>query len=164
MPGEVRSPSDMWKLLMAKGTGRSTKVPDSRYNIDAYLHPVNDRPGSFNVPGGFFIEDDLDAFDPSLFDISPVEALWMDPQQRKLLEVVYEAFESSGTTLDTIAESKTGCFIGCFSLDYQVMSTKEPDFRHSYAAMGVDTGIISNRISHVFDLKGPRLARLLYTS
>ena len=146
----------MWRLLMSRGIGRSEKVPKSRYNIDAYLHPNNERPGSFNVPGGFFLEDDLDAFDASMFNISPIEALWMDPQQRKLLEVVYEAFENSGTTLDQAANQTIGCFIGCFSLDFQFMTMKESDFRHSYAAMGVDTGILSNRISHVFDLKGPR--------
>jgi acyl transferase domain-containing protein len=112
-------------------------------------------PGSFIVLGGFFIEDHLDAFDPNMFDISPVDGLWTDPQQRKFSEVICEVFESSDTTLDYVARSKTGCFISCFSLDYQVMSPKESDFRHSYAAIGIDTGIISHRISHVFELKGP---------
>nr|APX43983.1 polyketide synthase [Pestalotiopsis microspora] len=157
MPGGVKSPSDFWKLLMSKGIAKSNKVPKSRYNIDAYLHPDNDRPGSFNVPGGYFLEDNLEAFDPSVFNISPVEALWMDPQQRKLLEVVFEAFESSGTSLDDVAGQKTGCYIGCFSLDFQFMTMKESDFRHSYTAMGVDTGILANRVSHVFDLKGPSI-------
>ena len=74
----------------------------------------------------------------------------MDPQQRKLLEVVYEAFESGGVTLQSINGSKTAVFIGSFTSDFQQMSFKEPDFRHSYAATGVDPGIISNRIGHVF--------------
>jgi len=163
MPGQVHSPSDLWKLLMSKHMARSDKVPKSRFNIDAYLHPDNDRPGSFNVPGGFFLDEDLDQFDPSVFSISPVEALWMDPQQRKLLEVVYEAFESSGTPMSVLDGSddggpgkKIGCFVGCFSLDFQFMTMKESDFRHSVTAMGVDTGILANRVSHVFDLKGPR--------
>ncbi len=120
MPGEIRSPSDLWKLLMSKGIARSDKVPKSRYNIDAYLHPVNDRPGSFNVPGGFFLDDDLEAFDPTMFNISPVEALWMDPQQRKLLEVVYEAFESSGTSLDNAAGKRIGWLRRMLLLDFPV--------------------------------------------
>jgi acyl transferase domain-containing protein len=78
-------------------------------------------PGSFIVPGGIFIEDDPDAFDPNMFDMSPVDCLWLDPQQRKLSEVICEVFESSDITLDYVAGSKTGCFISCFSLDYQVM-------------------------------------------
>lgn len=82
----------------------------------------------------------------------------MDPQQRKLLEVVYEAFESGGVSLEKISGTTTAVFIGSFTSDFQQMSFKEPDFRHSYAATGVDPGIISNRISHVFNLHGPSIA------
>ncbi|KAI4865013.1 putative polyketide synthase [Hypoxylon rubiginosum] len=142
---------------MSKGIAKSDKVPKSRFNIDAYLHPDNERPGSFNVPGGYFLNDDPHAFDPGMFNISPVEASWMDPQQKKLLEVVYEALENSGTTLEDAAGRKTGCYIGCFSYDFQFMTMKEPDFRHAYTATGVDTGLLANRVSYVFDLKGPSL-------
>lgn len=141
---------------MSEGCSKTDRVPSSRFNIDAYLHLDNGRPGSFNVPGGHFLHDDPHAFDPSLFKISPVEAMWMDPQQKKLLEVVYEALENSGTTLEDAAGRNTGCYIGCFSYDFQFMTMKEPDFRHAYTATGVDTGILGNRISYVFDLKGPR--------
>ncbi len=156
MPGDVRCPKDLWNLLMSERIANKAKVPRSRFNIDAYLHPSNERPGSFNVPGGYFLEDDPEAFDHGLFNISPVEALWMDPQQRKLLEVVYEAFESSGTTLETVSGQKTGCFVGSFTFDFQHMAQKESDFRHAYVSTGVDTGILGNRISYVFDLRGPR--------
>lgn len=141
---------------MNKNTGQTPKVPISRFNIDAHFHQNNERPGSFNVLGGYFLKDDLGQFDPVPFSISPVEAMWMDPQQRKLLEVVYEAFENGGVKLDELAGSNTACFVGSFTSDFQQMSFKEPDFRHSYAATGVDPGIISNRISHVFNLSGPR--------
>ncbi|WEW58624.1 hypothetical protein PRK78_004092 [Emydomyces testavorans] len=157
LPGDVSSPAQLWDLLMSKGTGRMDKVPKSRFNIDAHLHPNNERPGSFNVPGGYFLNSSLQEFDPVLFGISPVEAMWMDPQQRKLLEVVYEAIESAGVSLSDIAGTTTACFVGSFTSDYQQMTFKEPDFRHSYAATGVDPGIISNRINHVFNLKGPSI-------
>ncbi|KAI1502975.1 putative polyketide synthase [Biscogniauxia marginata] len=157
MPRDVRCPTDLWKLLISQGIANKPKVPSSRFNIDAYLHPSNERPGSLNVSGGYFLEDELKDFDPGMFKISPVEALWMDPQQRKLLEVVYEALESSGTTLSDAAGRKTGCFVGSFTYDFQHMATKEPDFRHAYVSTGVDTGILGNRISYVFDLKGPSL-------
>lgn len=142
---------------MSERVAKSDKVPKSRFNIDAYLHPSNERPGSFNVPGGYFIDEDLEAFDPGMFgNMSKIEALSMDPQHRKLLEVVYEAFESSGTTLPTIASRKTGCFAATFTADFQHMATKEPDFRNAYTAIGVDNGMLANRISYAFDLKGPR--------
>lgn len=143
--------------MIEKRTGQTPKVPGSRFNIDAHLHPNNERPGSFNVPGGYFLKSSLQEMDPALFNISPIEAMWMDPQQRKLLEVVYESFESAGLTLETLRGSKTAVFVGSFTADFQQMSFKEPDFRHEYAATGVDPGIISNRISHVFDLNGPSI-------
>lgn len=159
MPGNVRSPADFWELLISQKIANQAKVPKCRFDIDAYLHPSNDRPGSFNVPGGYFIDDEPKDFDPKMFNISPVEAMWMDPQQRKLLEVVYEAFESGGVALEDVSNRNIGCFVGSFTSDFQQMSSKEPDFRHAYAAIGVDPGIIGNRISYAFNLKGPRWER-----
>ena len=143
---------------MAKTIANTTKVPSSRFNIDAYFHQNNERPGSCNITGGCFLDDNPHHFDPTLFDISPVEAVWMDPQQRKLLEVVYEAFESSGTTLDQVATDVVGCFVGSFVSDFQQMAMKEPDFRHPYLTTGCDPGILSNRINNVFNLRGLRSA------
>ncbi|KAI0153315.1 ketoacyl-synt-domain-containing protein [Xylariaceae sp. FL1272] len=142
---------------MSKGIANTDRVPASRFNIDAYLHPDNERPGGFNVPGGYFLEGDPYSFDPSMFKISPIEASWMDPQQRMLLEVTYEAFENSGTPLHAISGRKTGCFIGCFTQDAVLTAAMDPDYVHAYTAMGIDPGILSNRLSFAFDLKGPSL-------
>lgn len=150
------SASSLWQLLLRKGSVQTPKVPASRFNIDSYYHANLDRPGSFNVLGGYFLDGPLDNFDHSFFNMTPIEAMWLDPQQRKMLEVCYEALESAGLTLDDVAGSNTAVFVGSFTSDYQQMSTKEPDFRHSYAATGVDPGIISNRIGNIFNLKGPR--------
>lgn len=60
-------------MMIQQRTGRMDKVPSSRFNIDAHLHPNNDRPGSFNVPGGYFLNSSLQEFDPSLFGITPIE-------------------------------------------------------------------------------------------
>ncbi|KAK2024712.1 fatty acid synthase [Colletotrichum zoysiae] len=157
LPGSVSSPADFWKLMMSKGTGQNPKVPESRFNIDAHYHKNNDRPGSFHVLGGYFVDGTLQEFDPSFFGITPIEAMWMDPQQRKLLEVVYESVESAGVTLEDISGSKTAVFAASFTADFQQTTFKEPSFRHAFAATGVDPGIISNRISHAFNLKGPSI-------
>ncbi|KAI1734298.1 KR domain-containing protein [Xylaria scruposa] len=157
LPGDVHSPSEFWDLLMRKGTGQTPKVPASRFNIDAHIHSNNDRPGSFGVLGGYFLKDDLADFDPGLFGMTPIEAMWMDPQQRKLLEVVYEALESGGISLEKISGTRTAVFAASFTADWQQMAFKEHSFRHSLAATGVDPGIISNRISHVFNLNGPSI-------
>ncbi|KAJ5798323.1 polyketide synthase [Penicillium pulvis] len=155
LPGGVDSSSSLWDLLVQKGSVQTPRVPASRFNIDAYLHPNLERPGSFNVPGGYFLDKPIESFDPSFFNMTPIEAMWLDPQQRKILEVVYECFESAGLTLDQLSGSNTAVFVGSFTSDYQQMSTREPDFRHNYAATGVDTGLISARIGNVFNLQGP---------
>lgn len=143
-------------MLKRKGSGQTPKVPKSRFNIDAHYHENLERPGSFNVLGGYFLDGLLEDFDPTFFNITPVEAMWMDPQQRKMLEVSYEALESAGLSLDSVAGSNTAVFVGSFTSDYQQMSIKDVDFRHNYAATGVDPGIISNRIGNALNLAGPR--------
>lgn len=79
----------------------------------------------------------------------------MDPQQRKLLEVVYETFESGGVTLEAAAGSRTGVWAATFTSDWLQIASKEPAFRHTMAATGVDPGILSDRINYIFDLRGP---------
>lgn len=148
---------------MAKRIANVSAIPPTRFNVNSYHHQNNERPGSFNVPGGYFLDGSQQEFDPTMFDISPVEAAWMDPQQRVLLEVVYEAFESSGCTLDQVSTAITGCYVGSFTSDFQQMALKEPDFRHSYATTGIDPGILGNRISHVFNLRGPRFVVAVLT-
>ncbi|KLU92414.1 hypothetical protein MAPG_11360 [Magnaporthiopsis poae ATCC 64411] len=155
LPGGIDSASSLWETIKEKRSVQTPKVPANRFNIDAYLHENLERPGSFNVPGGYFLDGNLEDFDPSFFGISPVEAMWLDPQQRKMLEVTYECFEAAGASLESMSGSNTGVFVGCFTNDFQQMAFRESDFRHSYAATGVDPGIISTRLGNVFDLRGP---------
>lgn len=103
LPGKVDSSSSLWDLLIRKGSGNSEQVPRSRFNIDAHFHKNLERPGSLNVRGGYFLDGPAENFDPTFFNLSPVEAMWLDPQQRKMLEVCYEAIESSGLTIDSVS-------------------------------------------------------------
>lgn len=80
----------------------------------------------------------------------------MDPLQRKLLEVVFECFENAGVPLDQISGSKTGVYTGDFTTDYQIMHMRDPDYLHRYSSIGSNKSILANRISHVFNLQGPR--------
>ncbi|KAJ2992881.1 hypothetical protein NUW58_g2024 [Xylaria curta] len=151
----IKSPSDLWKALISKRVANSAKVPKSRFNIDAHLHKDSERPGSFNVPGGYFLDETPECFDPTFFNMTPIEAMWLDPQQRRILEAAFEAIESAGLAIEDISGTNVGVWVGSFTADYQQMNFKDPDFRHSYSATGVDIGIISNRINNLFDLKGP---------
>ena len=80
----------------------------------------------------------------------------MDPAQRKLLEITYEAFENAGETWESISGSKTGVYVGNFNYDHQLMQMRDCDYPLPYAATGGDVTMLSNRINYVFNLRGPR--------
>lgn len=132
-----------------------SRVPRSRYDVDGYYHQDGDRPGSIHSQGGYFIQEDVHNFDNAFFGIHNMEATYMDPQQRKLLEVVYEAFENAGTTLEQLAGSNTGVYVGNFTNDFMVMQYKDAEYFTRYSATGICPAIHANRITHTFDLKGP---------
>ncbi|HJQ57142.1 MAG TPA: beta-ketoacyl synthase N-terminal-like domain-containing protein, partial [Vineibacter sp.] len=82
-----------WRLL-SEGRCAVTRVPADRFPHESFYHPAarTDVPGrSYTFAAG--VLDDVWSFDPTVFGISPREAAQMDPQQRHLLEVTYEAFE-----------------------------------------------------------------------
>lgn len=85
------------------------------------------RPGSMAMKGGYFLQGDIRDFENSFFGINNLEATHMDPQQRKLLEVVFQCLENAGISLDKASGSNTGCYVGNFTEDFQVMQRKEFD-------------------------------------
>ena len=138
-----------------KGRSAQGDFPPSRFNADAFYDP--DLPGSLSMRGGYFLESDIRQFDNAFFGINNLEAMHMDPQQRNLLEVVFECFENAGVRLNDVAGANVGCYVGDFVDDYTIMTLKDPDSTHRYSATGGSRTILSNRISHAFDLRGPSL-------
>lgn len=120
--------------MLKSGRSGQSDVPKNRFDIDSWYNPQRDRPGSVYSRGGYFLshDDSYRNFDPSFFGISPLEATSMDPQQRKLLEVVYECFESAGVSLEKISGSETACYVGCFSTDFEHIQTKDPEYGLPY--------------------------------
>ena len=162
LPGDVKSPSQLWDLLEQEKSAQSD-VPTNRFDISKWYHPNAKRHGSVASMGGYFLshDDSFRAFDPSFFGINPLEAATMDPQQRKLLEVVYEALDSAGTTLRDVSGSQTACYVGAFTNDMGRILSRDLEYYPDYAATGTDLTILSNRINYVFNLKGPRLVILM---
>jgi len=131
-------------------------VPPDRFNIHGFHDPDSTLRGTLSAGGGYFLDEDVRQFDNSMFGINNLETTYMDPKQRKLLEVVYECFESAGVSMDDISGTNTGVYVGNFTVDYQTMQMRDPDYLHRYSATGLGTAILANRISHVFNLHGPR--------
>ncbi|KAL8833881.1 MAG: hypothetical protein Q9170_004028 [Blastenia crenularia] len=155
LPGGVKSAADLWDLLLEERSGQGD-VPAERWNINAFHHPNGgEKIGSMSMRGGYFIHEDLRKFENSFFGINNVEATYMDPQQRKLLEITYECLENAGVPIEKVRGSNTGVFAGSFTMDYWMTQTREPDYLHRYHATGMGTTILSNRISHALNLNGP---------
>ena len=81
----------------------------------------------------------------------------MDPQQRIMLEIVYEAFENACLPIEDIAGTDTGCYMGNFMTDYREMMFRDPESAPRYSMSGSGQELISNRVSWFYDLKGPSL-------
>ncbi|KAI0478369.1 polyketide synthase [Xylariaceae sp. FL0804] len=153
-PGDINGPSGFWELLRNKHTGYR-KFGDHRFSEAGFCHPDSSRPGTVATEGGFLLAEDPRLFDPSFFGITPLEVETMDPSQRKLLEVVYEAFENAGDSWSSFAGSRTGVFVGNFSTDHLVMVSRDPDHTRPYASTGSSISILANRVNYIFDLLGP---------
>ena len=156
LPGGADNPEKLWQLL-SEGRNAWSDVPSTRFNWDSFHHPNHDMQGTYNHRGGHFIDQDIAAFDAKFFGIPPNEANAMDPKQRILLEIAYEALENAGIPLEKIQGSNTGVYIATFTHDYETMMLKDPQFLPNYLLTGIGQAILSNRISYVFDLKGPSI-------
>jgi acyl transferase domain-containing protein/NADPH:quinone reductase-like Zn-dependent oxidoreductase len=106
--------------------------------------------------GGFL--ERIDQFDSHFFGISPREAARMDPQQRLLLEVSWEALEDAGQAVESLSVARVGVFLGISSNDYSRIRGSDPALIDAYAGTGNALSIAANRISYIFDFKGPSIA------
>ena len=90
----------------------STEVPGSRFHHQGHFDGSG-KPRMMRPPGAMFMENvDPAAFDAKFFNISPQDAVSMDPQQRILLEVVYEALENAGIPMEALSGARYGCYVG----------------------------------------------------
>ena len=126
-------------------------------NAEAFYHPKPGHPGCLNSTGGYFLNEDIRLFENAFFGINNLEAKYMDPQQRKLLEVVFECVENAGYPLKRLSGANIGSYVANFTADFGILQTKDPESLHRYSATGLGTTILANRISHAFNLKGPSL-------
>lgn len=153
-PGGADTPEKLWELVH-EGRQCWKDVPSDRYNWKAFHHPDPDTKGTHNSRGGFFLDQNLAEFDAGFFSIPAAEAVAMDPQQRILLEVSYEAFENTGMSLESLRGSRTGVYVALVSRDYDRQIYKDPYQIPKHHLTGCGDATACGRISYVFDLKGP---------
>jgi myxalamid-type polyketide synthase MxaE and MxaD len=145
-----------WQLLR-DGVDGITEIPSDRWDVDTYYDADPAAPGKMLTRWGGFL-DRIDQFDARFFNISPREANHMDPQQRQLLEVAWEALEHAGQTPDRIGGSQSGVFIATLGHDYDEYMFDDYSNIDAYIGTGNAHCVAANRLSYVFDLHGPSVA------
>ena len=152
VPG-ANTVNELWSLLKA-GRCAVTKIPRDRWCHSRFGHPRRSEPGkAYTWAAG--VLSDIWSFDPGAFGISPREAEQMDPQQRLLLELVWEALEDAGIPPSSLAGDEVGVFVGASAQDYGNSKLFDIASGDQYFATGNTLSLISNRISYIYDLRGP---------
>ncbi|ADO72987.1 type I polyketide synthase [Stigmatella aurantiaca] len=155
LPGSVASPEDFWRLL-SSGQDATSEVSPERFDVASFYDPDPKSSGKMYTRRAGML-DSIDTFDARFFGISPREAILMDPQQRMLLEVSWEALERSGLAPHRLEKSATGVFVAASPSDYLR--------RHSYAGKPKDIDVYdgtgnatcfsAGRLSYLLGLEGP---------
>ncbi|KAJ8065466.1 hypothetical protein OCU04_006149 [Sclerotinia nivalis] len=156
-PGGIHDAESLWEVLI-RGQSTWSDVPIDRYNWRSFHHPTRGSSSAHSSRGGYFLKSNVAEFDAGFFGISELEAAAIDPQQRILLEVTYEAMENAGLSIDSVKGSRTGVYVATFTHDYENMMYHDSISLPKYGMTGVGTAIASNRISYFFDLKGPSIS------
>ena len=134
-----------------------SEIPEDRWSFENHLHPDKKHPGtSYTFKAGTL--GDVSGFDAEFFGISPREAAVVDPQQRYLLELTWEAIEHAGIKPNSLKGTKTGVYLGMSSIDYAYRMADDLSCANGSTATGNTGSIAANRISYIFDLKGPSLS------
>jgi acyl transferase domain-containing protein/acyl-CoA synthetase (AMP-forming)/AMP-acid ligase II/acyl carrier protein len=151
LPGGA-SPAAYYELLR-RGNTAVGPMPSNRPGSEAFYTMAMQSELRQIVRGGFLSE--IDRFDAAFFGIAPREAEYLDPQQRLLLEVSWEALENAGLATENLAGSDTGVFIGVSTNDYSRFLPKQPE---EYAGTGNALSIAANRLSYIYNWRGPSMA------
>jgi len=152
------SPAALWELLR-NGVDAVREVPADRWSIASFHDPNPAVRGKTYARWGGFL-DSMDTFDANFFGISPREAECLDPQQRILLELAWEALEDAGQDPERLAGSAVGVFMGAFTMDYMTlqMNSRNRDLITTHTATGSMMTLLSNRLSYAYDFRGPSVS------
>lgn len=152
LPAGLKTPQQLWEFLLAGGDARGV-VPSSRYNVAAFHDPMG-KHGTVITEHGYYLDDDIGAFDASFFSMPRMEVERTDPQQRLMLEVTRECFEDAGEV--AWKGKRIGCYMGSLGEDWCEMFARETQNWGPYRFTGFGDFTLSNRVSYEMDLQGPR--------
>lgn len=143
-----RSPdADAYWDVLSGGVDAIREIPEDRFDVDEFYDPDQQTPGKIYTRSGGYLER-VDEFDPEFFGISPREAVWMDPQQRLMLEVAWEGLERAGYAPASLRGSRTGVFVGVGANEYaHLMSGDSVDNLEAYFITGNALNAVAGRVA-----------------
>lgn len=152
----ARNAEEYWQNMKA-GKDCIVEIPKQRWDIDKYY---DDNPSVANKAQSkcFGMLDAVEEFDPLFFNISPIEAETMDPQQRVFLEEAWRALEDAGYSDKVMSKKKCGVFVGSTMGEYQKLIEKSDVTNEMDVFSGVSPSILPARISYFMNLLGPSMA------
>jgi len=157
-PGCGSDIHQFWRMIV-EGRDAVKCIPADRWDRDVHYASEPGVPGKINTRHAAFL-DDVGRFDAAFFDITPREAIRMDPQQRIFLETAWHALEDAGLPKAGLAGTDTGVFVGVHSqsIDYQTMQFEDLASVDAYSATGTAHDMIAGRLAYWLDFHGPAVA------
>ncbi len=158
-PGGSNSPDDFWDTLISGRSG-ICDIPDNRWDSEKYYDADVKAPGKMYTKRGGFLDIPIDQFDAPFFNISPKEAVALDPQQRILLELTWEAFENAGLDITKFFGTNTGVYVGISGEEYSMAHRNSGNTERidAYSLTGTTSSTCCGRISYTFGFEGPCLS------
>ncbi|MFJ4913471.1 type I polyketide synthase [Streptomyces sp. NPDC088726] len=153
---DLDSPAKLWATLV-EGRSAVSEMPDKRWEPYAAQSPEATAILRKTTRKGMFL-DDIEGFDADFFKITPREAEYLDPQQRILLEMAWEALEDSGLPPLALRGSESSVFMSANSNDYGRRLLEDLPRSGAWAVNGTTFYGIANRISYFLDINGPSMA------
>lgn len=153
-PGGCSTPSKLWEMLEQQRDVLQ-RIPQDRFSTDAFYHPEPTHHGTTNAQYSYLLENHPAAFDANFFNIPPKEAECIDPQQRLLMETVYDGISSAGLPMEKMRGTNTAVYVGQMCDDWINIVQSQIDEVPPYTATGSSRSIMANRISYFFDWHGP---------
>ncbi|KXX75424.1 Lovastatin diketide synthase LovF [Madurella mycetomatis] len=145
----ANSEEAFWDLVM-QGKRAVSPFPPSRFHHSRFRETIRPQKASF-------VQRDISAFDARFFGVTEDEALATDPQLRILLETTYRALENAGIPMEKVSGTDTSVYTGCFTADYLLATSRDPENAPRYSSTGMAQSMLSNRISAFFNLTGPSI-------
>ncbi|MFD9551562.1 polyketide synthase Pks13 [Nocardia salmonicida] len=162
LPGAGTTPESTWEFIIGRGDA-IRELPEGRWSEFLTDPAVAAAVAAGKTRGGYLDQDVLKQFDADFFAMSPIEVERVDPQQRLMMELTWEALEHARIPASDLKGAPVGMFIGSSSSDFQFIASlalgntdsNVPATAEAYAIMGSSNGIIANRVSYFYDFRGP---------